>query len=384
MDEAAPGEELLEPLRAWLAKDVEPRVIEMDKADTYPAEFIEQLKAFGFFGATIPTEYGGLGLPATVYAKLVEEISAVWMTLAGVFNSHLMMAEVVVRYGTKAQKERYLPRFATGELRGGLALTEPDGGTDLQAIRTRAVRDGDHYRINGQKAWITNGLNGTCLALLVKTDPDAQPRHRGTSMFLVEKRPGLRVGRKFDKLGYRAIDTVELFFDDYQAAADELIGQDEGHGFTHAMGVLELGRINVASRGVGVARAALEKALAYSQARYTMGKPICEHQAIQIKLADMACRVDSARLLVERAAAAYDAGGRSDLEAGMAKLVASEAAMENAAECLRIHGAAGYSKDDHPERYYRDAPLLCIGEGTNEIQRVVIARQLVKRNPIAP
>ena len=291
------------------------------------------------------------------------------------------MASLVERFGTEDQKRDFLPRFATGELRGGLALTEADGGTDLQAIRTRALRQGDHYVINGAKTWITNAIEGSCFALLVKTDPDAEPRHRGVSVFLAEKGPGFRVGRKLEKLGYHGSDTAELFFEDFRVPADRLIGGAEGQGFAQVMAGLELGRINVAARAVGLANAALKDSVRYAQLRRTFGKPIGEHQAIQLKLAEMATRCEAARLLTESAADAYDRGERCDMKAGMAKYFASEAALANAEEALRIHGAAGYSKDLPIERYYRDAPLLCIGEGTNEIQRIVIARQLLARNP---
>jgi alkylation response protein AidB-like acyl-CoA dehydrogenase len=373
-------DQFLQTLSRWLDKDVRPNVLKYEHADEYPSEMVEQMREFGLFGATIPEGYGGLGAPAVAYARIVEAISEVWMSLTGVINSHLMMAHLVSRFGTEDQRRLLLPRFATGELRGGLALTEPDCGTDLQAIRMHAVRDGDTYRINGTKSWITNGGKGNCLAVLAKTDPQATPRHRGLSLFFVQKSDGYAVSRKYDKLGYRGVDTVELYFDDVIVPADRVIGGEEGHGFLHTVGGLELGRINVAARGVGVASAALKAALAYSQVRHTMGKPISEHQAIQLKLADMACRVASARLLVQAAAQAFNAGRRCDLEAGMAKLVASEAALENATEALRIHGAWGYSAEDHVERYYRDAPLLCIGEGTNEIQRLVIARRLLEEH----
>jgi alkylation response protein AidB-like acyl-CoA dehydrogenase len=376
-------EQILASIRAWLERDVRPKVAELEHEDAYPHEMVEQMRSFGLFGATIREEYGGLGLPAATYAKVVAAISEVWMSLTGVVNSHLMMAELVQRYGTPEQKERFLPRFASGDLRGGLALTEPDCGSDLQAIRTRAVRDGDAYVINGTKAWITNGLMGSCVAVLVSTNPEATPRYRGLSLFIAEKGPGFSVSRKFDKLGYKSVDTAELVFEDYRVPADNLVSGVEGQGFLQTVGALELGRINVAARGVGIATAALKDALAYSQVRRTMGKPICEHQAIQLKLADMACRVEAARLLVEQAAAAFDRGQRCDLEAGMAKLVASEAALENATEAMRIHGAYGYSRELPIERYFRDAPLLCIGEGTNEIQRIVIARQLVERSRAA-
>ena len=374
--------QLLDAIRKWLDRDVRPHVLALEHADEYPQEMVEQMKALGLFGATIPEEYGGLGLSASTYAKIVTTISEVWMSLTGIFNSHLIMAAAVTRFGTEAQKRSFLPRFATGEVRGGLALTEPDCGTDLQAIRMRAVKDGDHYVVNGTKTWISNGIQGTCFALLTKTDPEAKPRHKGMTMFLAEKREGFRVSRKLEKLGYKGIDSAELIFEDYRVPADCLIGGEEGRGFHHAVGGLELGRINVAARGVGIANASLKEAVAYSQVRKTMGKPICEHQAIQLKLGDMATRAEAARLLVEQAALAYDRGERCDMEAGMAKLFASEAAVENSMEAMRIHGGYGYSKEFNIERYYRDAPLMCIGEGTNEIQRIIIARQLVQRNPV--
>jgi alkylation response protein AidB-like acyl-CoA dehydrogenase len=288
-----------------------------------------------------------------------------------------MMAELIRRFGTDEQRNEMLPMLATGVWRGGLALTEPDCGSDLQAIRTVARLDGDEYVINGVKTWITNAGNGNCLALLVKTDTEIQPRHKGMTLIVVRKSDGYVVPRQLSKMGYKGIDTVELVFDDVRVPANRVIGLEPGNGFQQTVGALELGRINVAARGVGVAAAALEASLNYSRLRQTMGKPIGEHQAIQLKLADMACRVTSSRLLVRNAAEAYDAGQRCDLEAGMAKLVASEAALANATEALRIHGAYGYSTEGHIERYYRDAPLLCIGEGTNEIQRIVIARALL-------
>ena len=378
---AADDSQMLDAIWRWLERDVRAKVRALEHDDVYPEEMVEQMKKLGLFGATIPQEYGGLGLPAGTYAKIVAAISEVWMSLTGIFNSHLIMAAAVARYGTEAQKKKFLPRFASGEVRGGLALTEPDCGTDLQAIRTRAVRDGDDYVVNGTKTWISNGIQGSCFALLVKTDPAAQPRHKGMSLFLAEKRDGFRVSRKLEKIGYKGIDSAELIFEDYRVPADCLIGGAEGHGFHHAIGGLELGRINVAARGVGVANAALKDAVAYSQVRKTFGKPICEHQAIQLKLGEMATRCEAARLLVENAARAYDAGARCDMEAGMAKYFASEAALENSIEAMRIHGGYGYSKEFNVERYYRDAPLMCIGEGTNEMQRIIIARQLIARNP---
>ncbi|MDP3293905.1 MAG: acyl-CoA dehydrogenase family protein [Nevskia sp.] len=370
-------EALIAAVERFLAREVRPVAIALEQADEYPESIVEQMREMGLFGAIIPEAYGGLGLSAQTYARLVETIAAEWMSLSGIINSHLIMASAVMRHGTPAQKDYFLPRFARAELRGGIALTEPDCGTDLQAIRARAQREGDQYLVNGSKTWITNGLHGNCFALLVKTDPKAEPRHRGMSLFIAEKGPGFSVPRKLSKLGYRGIDTVEMLFEDYRIPADRLIGGVEGRGLQQILAGLELGRINVAARGVGVARSAYEEALSYSQQRKTFGKPICEHQAIQLKLADMATRVEAARLLTESAARAFDAGKRCDLEAGMAKLFATEAAMENAAESLRIHGAYGYSRELRVERLYRDAPLLVIGEGTNEMQRLIIARRLL-------
>ncbi|HWI26755.1 MAG TPA: acyl-CoA dehydrogenase family protein [Stellaceae bacterium] len=373
---------ILDSVRRFLDREVKAHVHRLEHDDIYPEEIVERMKALGLFGATIPGDYGGLGLSTSTYAKIVELVSTVWMSLSGIFNSHLIMAAAVQRFGTPEQKQRFLPRFASGELRGGLALTEPDCGTDLQAIRTVARRDGDHYVINGTKTWISNGIYGQCFALLVKTDPGAEPRHRGMSLFLAEKGPGFTVSRKLEKLGYKGIDSAELVFSDYRIPADRLIGGNEGRGLQHALGGLELGRINVAARGVGVAQAALSEAIAYSQIRKTFGKPICEHQAIQLKLGEMATQVRAARLLVEDAARIYDRGERCDMEAGMAKLFATEAAITCSLESMRIHGGYGYSKEFSVERLYRDAPLLVIGEGTNEMQRLIIARQLIQRNPV--
>ena len=373
--------EILDAIDRWLERGVAPHVMKLEHDDVWPAEMVEQMQELGLFGATIGTEYGGLGLPAALYARIVTRISEVWMSLTGIFNSHLMMALLVEKYGSEQLKRQFLPRFASGEIRGGLALTEPNAGTDLQAIRTRARREGTDYILNGTKTWISNGIHGSCFAVLVKTDPEAQPRHKGMSMFLCEKDKGFSVSRKLEKLGYKGIDSAELVFDDYRVPAANLIGGEEGRGFQQAVGGLELGRINVAARGVGIAAAALAEALKYSQQRHTFGKPICEHQAIQLKLGEMATRVEAARLLVRNAAEIYDRGERCDMEAGMAKYFATEAAFENAHEALRIHGGYGYSKEFAVERLYRDAPLLCIGEGTNEMQRIIIAKQLIRRNP---
>ena len=374
---------ILDGIERFLERDVRPYVSELEAGDIYPEEIVTKMKELGLFGATISAEYGGLGLPATTYAKIVEKISGAWMSVSGIINSHLIMAAAVERHGTEAQKESYLPRFATGELRGGVALTEPDAGTDLQAIRTVAKQEGNEgYRVNGNKMWITNSIHGNCVALLAKTDPNAKPRHTGMSLFVAEKGPGFNVSRKLEKLGYKGIDTAELVFEDYFVAADRLIGGEEGFGLKQVLSGLELGRINVAARGVGIAQATLDESVKYSQMRKTFGKPICQHQAIQLKLADMATRVQASRLLTERAAEAYQRGDRADMEAGMAKLFATESAMENALDAMRIHGGYGYSKEFPIERMFRDAPLLLIGEGTNEIQRIVIARQLIERNPI--
>jgi len=372
---------ILESIDRFLAREVAPHAHALEATDTYPQAIVDQMIELGLFGATIDPEYGGLGLPAVTYAKIVERVSAVWMSVSGIFNSHLIMASAVQRFGSEEQKRRYLPRFARGELRGGIALTEPDCGTDLQAIRTKATRDGDHYIVNGRKSWISNSIEGHILAVLVKTDPAAQPPRRGMSLLLVEKGPGFEVSRKLEKIGYKGIDSGELVFDDCRVPADNLIGGQEGQGLKQILAGLELGRINVAARGVGLARACLDESVAYSQVRQTFGKPICQHQSIQIKLAEMATRLEAARLLTEAAAIAYDSGRRCDMEAGMAKLFATETAIHNSLEAMRIHGAYGYSKEFNIERYYRDAPLLAIGEGTNELQRIIIAKQLVERNP---
>ena len=379
-----PDEEaqLLDTIDRWVERDVRPIVKEYDHEDKWPAETVEQMKSLGLFGATISEAYGGLGLPATTYSKIVMRIGRDWMAITGLFNSHLMLALAIERFGTDTQKQEWLPKLASGEVRGGLALTEPDAGTDLQGIRMTAKADGNGYVINGTKTLITNGIEGSCFALLVKTDPEASPRHKGMSLFIAPKQDGFTVGRKIGKLGYKAIDTCELIFDNYRIAAANLIGGVEGQGFYQTTGGLELGRINVAARSVGVAEGALKLATEYAQMRKTFGKPICEHQAIQLKLGEMATRARAARLLTIDAAEAFDRGERCDMEAGMAKYFASEAALENSIESLRIHGGYGYSTEFDIERLYRDSPLMCIGEGTNEMQRIIIAKQLIKRNQI--
>jgi len=374
--------QILDTIDAFLARDVVPYAHALEHDDIYPEAIVARMRELGLFGATIGVAYGGLGLPCATYAAIVERIARVWMSLTGIFNSHLIMSAIVERNGTDSQKREFLPKFASGELRGGLALTEPDCGTDLQAIRVTARRDGGDYVVNGTKTWISNGIYGSCFALLVKTDLHAEPRHRGMSMLLAEKGPGFAVGRRLEKLGYKGIDSAELVFDTYRVPADRLIGGVEGRGLQHALSGLELGRINVAARGVGIAQAALDESVRYAQLRRTFGAPIAQHQAIQLKLADMATRTEASRLLVRRAAELYDTGQRCDMEAGMAKLFATETALENATEAMRVHGGYGYSTEFPVERLYRDAPLLVIGEGTNELQRIIIARQLVQRNPV--
>jgi len=383
--------QMLDAIAKWIEKKVAPVAMDLEHADEWPAELVEDMKELGLFGALIDPEYGGLGLSATTYSKIVMMIAEEWMSLTGIFNSHLMMAQIVQRFGTDRQKEYWLPKFATGELRGGLGLTEPDAGTDLQAIRTTARLEGGKYIVNGAKTWISNAIKGHACALLVKTDTGAEPRYKGMSMLIVSKidpetgaaLPGIRNGQKLEKLGYKGIDSGEFIFEDYECDAGlSLVGGEEGQGFFMATGGLEIGRINIAARSVGIAKRALRESVAYSQTRKTMGKPICEHQAIQLKLGDMAARTRAAELLVEDAARAYDTGARIDMEAGMAKYFASETAVEVATEAMRIHGGYGYSKEYVIERLYRDAPLMCIGEGTNELQRIIIAKQLIKRNPV--
>lgn len=374
--------QVIDAIDVWLRKEVAHQVKHFDHEDEYPHEIVAQMKDMGLFSLMYPIKYGGLGFSASSYTKVITKLSETWMSLAGVINTHMMLGQLIERFGTPEQQSYFLPRLTNAELHGALCLTEPDAGTDLQGIKTHAKRDGDRYVLNGSKMWVTNGMYGSLYAVLTKTDPSAQPAHRGMTMFLAEKDRGFNVDGKLKKLGYRGVESAALSFDDYSISADRVLGGVEGKGLQHAMGGLELGRINVAARAVGVARAAMDDAVKYAQERETFGKPICEHQSIQIKLADMATRVEASRLLVEQAADKYDKGERCDMEAGMAKLFASESALENATEAMRVHGGYGYSKEFDVERYYRDAPLMCIGEGTNELQRLLIAKQLVKRSPI--
>ena len=370
---------ILDTIDKFLEKDVKPFVREFESEDKYPKLIADKMAELGLFGATISPEYGGLGLSAVTYSKIVENVSAVWMSVSGIFNSHLIMCAAVERFGSKQMKEYYLPKFASGEIRGGIALTEPDCGTDLQSITTKAVKDNDSYIINGNKTWITNSVQGSILAVLVKTDSKIKPAHKGMSLILVEKKDGY-VARKLKKLGYKGIDTGEVQFENVKVSTSNLIGEIEGEGLKQILAGLELGRINVAARGVGLARAALEDSIAYAKSRKTFGKPIGEHQSIQIKLAEMATKLEASRLLTEQAAIAYDSGIRSDLQAGMAKLFATETALFNSIEAMRIHGGFGYSPEYNIERYYRDAPLLVIGEGTNELQKLIIAKQLISES----
>ncbi len=372
---------LVATVRDFVKREVVPAATELEHADEYPHALVEQMRELGFFGATIPEEYGGSGAGAETYALLIEELAKGWMSLTGVLNTHLLVAHMIETSGTPEQKERFLPVMAQGERRAALCITEPDAGTDVAAVKTSAVRDGDDYVVNGRKMFITNGRYGSIYAIVCKTDLHADPPHRGISILLGEKGPGLDVVRDIPKLGYRGVETTEVAFEDYRTPATNLLGGTEGEGFRHVMGGLELGRINVAARAVGVARAALEAAMQYAQQRRTFGKAIAEHQAIQQKLADMATQVKAAHLLVMDAAHKKDLGQRVDLEAGMAKLFASEACLNVATEAMRIHGGVGYTQDLPVERYFRDAPLMIIGEGTNEIQRQVIARNLLRNYP---
>jgi len=362
---------ILSSIDKFLEKDVKPYVKEFESEDKYPQDIADKMAELGLFGATISEDYGGLGLSAVTYSKIVENVSSVWMSVSGIFNSHLIMCAAVEKFGTDEMKNFYLPKFATGELRGGIALTEPDCGTDLQSIKTKATKDNTNYRINGTKTWITNSVQGDVLAVLVKTNNEISPPHKGMSLLLVHKDQGY-IPRKLKKLGYRGIDTGEVQFNDVEIPLENLIGTEEGRGLQQILSGLELGRINVAARGVGLAKAALDDSIEYSKIRKTFGKPISNHQSIQIKLAEMATRLEASRLLTEQAAIAYDSGQRSDLQAGMAKLYATETALFNSTEAMRIHGGFGYSPEYNIERYYRDAPLLAIGEGTNELQKIII------------
>ncbi|MGW4298931.1 acyl-CoA dehydrogenase family protein [Streptomyces sp. NPDC004646] len=363
----------------FVDKEVKPVVQELDHTNTYPEALIEQMKRLGIYGLAIPEEYGGNPVSMPCFVLVTEELSRGWMSLAGAMGSHTVVAKLLTHFGTEEQKRRYLPRMATGEMRATMALTEPGGGSDLQAMRTVARKDGDGYVVNGAKTWITNSRRAGLIALMCKTDPEVSPAHQGISILLVEHGPGLTVSRDLPKLGYKGVESCELSFDDYRAPADALLGGVEGKGFGQMMKGLETGRLQVAARALGVGRAALEDSLAYAQERESFGKPIWQHQAIGHYLADMATLLTAARQLTLYAAREAEAGRRVDMEAGMAKLFASETGMQIALNAVRIHGGYGYSTEFDVERYFRDAPLMIVGEGTNEIQKNVIAAQLVKR-----
>jgi alkylation response protein AidB-like acyl-CoA dehydrogenase len=385
---------ITEMVHQFADEQILPNAEHYDHEDAFPEPIVEQMKELGLFGVTIPEEYGGMGLDLTTYAMIVEELSRGWISISGVINTHFIGSYLLMKFGSEEQRQKYLPRMATGEIRAAFSLSEPELGSDVQAIKTSAKKTGDgSYEINGQKMWVTNGLRSDLVFVLVKTDPNAEKAHRGMTCFIAEKEPGvgentgdfagLNVPPQLKKMGYKGVESTELVFDGYSCPAENILGgEQEGlnKGFSQMMDALEVGRVNVAARGVGIAQRALELALRYSQERKTFGKPISQHQAIQFKLADMATQVDAARLLTLRAARLKDAGVRSDLEAGMAKLFASEAGRFCVEESFRIHGGYGYSKEYEIERLYRDAPLLLIGEGTSEIQRMVIGRKLLERH----
>jgi alkylation response protein AidB-like acyl-CoA dehydrogenase len=367
-------------VRDFVDRDVRPVARELEHANAYPEKLIERMKDLGIFGLAVPAPWGETQVSAQCYAAVTEELARGWMSLAGAMGGHTVVAKLIAAYGTRLQQDAYLPKMATGQVRATMALTEPGGGSDLQAMRTVARREGDSYVVNGSKTWITNARRSQVIALLCKTDPGAEPAHTGISILLVEHGPGLTVSRDLPKLGYKGVESCELVFDDFRVPAAALLGEDEGQGFGQMMRGLEIGRIQVACRALGVARAALEDSLRYAQEREAFGKPIWQHQSVGNYLADMATKLEAARQLTRYAARRYDSGQRSDMEAGMAKLFASETAMEIALNAVRIHGGYGYSTEFDVERYFRDAPLMIVGEGTNEIQRNVITRQLIGRH----
>jgi len=382
--------EIVQVIRDWVEREVYPVASDLEHADEFPTALVEQMKELGLFGVTIPTEYGGLGLDLTTYALIQVELARGWMSLSGVLNTHFISAWMIKTHGTDGQRERYLPRMARGELRFAYSMTEPHAGSDVQAIRTRAVREGVEWVVTGQKMWATNGLRAGAVMLLAVTDPEAEPRHRGMTAFILEKEPGvsdlpgLTIPPPLRKLGYKGVESTELVFDGFRTPADSVVGGEAGigQGFKYFMGGIELGRVNIAARAVGIATRAFEEAIRYAQEREAFGKPIAHHQAIQLKLAQMATKTEAARLLMLQAAQKKDAGERADLEAGMAKLFATETAEEAALEAMRIHGGYGYSQEFVVERLYRDAPLLILGEGSNEIQQLLIARRLLERHAI--
>ena len=375
---------IVKTIQQFVDREVIPVASRMEHRDEYPDALVDQMKELGLFGLNVPEQYGGSDANYTTFAMVFEELARGWLGLSGILGTHLVLCDVLIRFGTDEQKRAFLPELAAGRRRGGIALSEPNAGTDLQSITTTATRSGDVYFINGSKMWVTNGRRGDTFVLLARTDPRAHPPHTGMSAFIIDKKykwekgaSGLTVSRDIEKLGYKTVETCELHFDNLAVPAANLIGGVEGQGFKQAMTGLETERINVAARGLGLARAAFEEAIKYSQQRVTFGKPICEHQTIQIKLADMATKIEASRLLIYSAAEKKDRGERCDLEAGMAKLFATDTAADVALEAMRVLGGNGYSKDYPVERFYRDAPLLVIGGGTNELQRLIIARQLL-------
>jgi alkylation response protein AidB-like acyl-CoA dehydrogenase len=381
---------IIETVRDFVENEVIPVANEMEHRDEFPDRIVEQMKELGLFGLTVSEEYGGVGESLTTYALAVVELARGWMSLSGILNTHFMGCYLINKFGTEEQKQRLLPKMATGEVRAALAMSEPEAGSDVQAIRTKAVRDGDEYVVDGQKMWLTNGLRAGMVMTLVKTDPTAEPPHKGMSMLIVEKEagnpqpaPGLDVGKNIEKMGYKGVETTEMNFSGFRLPATALLGGEEGQGFRQVLDGIEIGRVNVAARAVGVATRAFEEAIRYAQQRRAFGKPIAEHQAIQIHLAEMGTTLEAARLMLLSAAEKKSAGERSDLEAGMAKLFASEACNEIVLKSLRVHGGYGYSKEFTIERLYRDAPFLLIGEGTSEIQKTVIARRLLERHKLA-
>ena len=380
--------EIVQTVRDFVDKEVIPVANELEHRDEYPEEIVAKMKEIGLFGLKIPEEYGGLGEPLTTYALVVVELARGWMSLSGILNTHFIAAWQIETFGTDEQKKKFLPRMATGEIRAALSMTEPHAGSDSAAIKCKAIRDGDVYHVTGTKMWVTNGLRSGIVMLMCKTDPDADPPHRGIAMLIVEKEPGankmpgLEIPPNIEKLGYKGLETTELIFDDFLVPVDNLLGGEEGQGFYQVMAGIEVGRVNVAARAIGVAQRAFEEAIKYAQERHTFGRPIAQHQAIQFKLADMATQLEAAKLLMMNAARKKDAGERSDLEAGMAKLFAAEMCMFVTTEALRIHGGYGYSKEFTVERLYRDAPFFIIGEGTSEIQKRIIGRQLLERYKI--
>ena len=380
---------IVETVREFVNKEVIPVADEMEHKDEFPDAIVEQMKELGLFGLTVPEEHGGIGESLTTYALAVVELARGWMSLSGVLNTHFMGCYLIDKFGTDEQRSKFLPKMATGEWRAALAMSEPEAGSDVQAIRTKAIKDGDDYVVNGSKMWLTNGLRSSLVMTLVKTDLEADPPHKGISMLIVEKEggvaqpaPGLDVGKNIEKMGYKGVETTEMNFSDFRISRSSLLGTEEGQGFRQVLDAIEVGRVNVAARAVGVSTRAFEEAIRYSQERRAFGKPISGHQAVQIHLAEMATTLEAAKLMLYSAAAKKSSGERSDLDAAMAKLFASEACHEICTKALRVHGGYGYSKEFTIERLYRDAPFLLIGEGTSEIQKTVIARRLLEQHKI--